>query len=113
MSSAVRRAAMIPARRATDSTSPLPRAPRASEDRSTRRNVSRVILTTAEAVAARAVSGFAAAPPPGRRRATAAASLSLDGDALGEVAGLVDVVPLGNRDRVAHELQRQHRQERS
>ena len=36
----------------------------------------------------------------------------LDGDGLGQVARLVDVVALGQRDRVAHELQRQHGQER-
>ena len=42
----------------------------------------------------------------------ATAAALLDGDPLRQVARLVDVVALGQRDRVAHELQRQHGQER-
>src|SRR5205814_5507461 len=116
INSAVRRAAMIPARRATASTSPLPRAPLAW---STSRSVSRRIFTAADAVAVRAVSGLSATSTI--RAAPRASTCDsrfpvfttvtlLYGDALGEVARLVDVVPLGDGDRVAHELQRQHGQ---
>ncbi len=91
--------------------------PPPAEARSTRRKVSRFILTAAEAVAARSVSGLAATST--MRAAPRASTCDRRGLAfhstvtlLARLRGWSTSLPLGHRDRVAQELQRQHREER-